>query len=44
MLRLLKRETVQSLKDCAPLVDYSAIQLIRWGERYRAAGLAGMLQ
>jgi transposase len=44
MLRLLKSETVQSLKDCAPLVGYSVIQLTRWWERYRAAGLAEMLQ
>jgi transposase len=44
MLRLLKSGTVQSLKDCAPLVGYSVIQLTRWWERYRAIGLAGMLQ
>src|SRR5712692_7887104 len=43
MLRLLKSGTVMSLKDCAPLVGYSAIQLTRWWERYRAEGLAGML-
>ena len=44
MLRLLKSGTVMSLKDCAPLVGYSVIQLTRWWERYRAAGLAGMLK
>jgi len=44
MLRLLKSGTVKSLKECAPLVGYSVIQLTRWWERYRAAGLAGMLK
>ena len=44
MLRLLKSGTVKSLKDCAPLVGYSVIQLTRWWERYRAAGLRGMLK
>ncbi len=44
MLRLLKSGTVKSLKDCAPLVGYSVIQLTRWWERYRVAGLAGMLK
>src|SRR5258708_4851252 len=44
MLRLLKSGRVMSLKDCAPLVGYSVIQLTRWWERYRAAGLAGMLK
>jgi hypothetical protein len=44
VLRLLKSGTVMSLKDCAPLVGYSVIQLTRWWERYRAAGLAGMLK
>jgi len=44
MLRLLKSETVKSLQDCAPLVGYSAIQLTRWWERYRAEGLSGMLK
>ena len=44
MLRLLKSGTVMSLKDGAPLVGYSVIQLTRWWERYRAAGLAGMLK
>ena len=44
MLRLLKSGTVKSLKDCAPLVGYSVIQLTRWWERYRAAGLAEMLK
>jgi transposase len=44
MLRLLKSGTVKSLKDCAPLVGYSAIQLTRWWERYRQAGLAELLK
>jgi hypothetical protein len=44
MLRWLKSGTVKSLKDCAPLVGYRVIQLTRWWERYRAAGLAGMLK
>jgi transposase len=44
VLRLLKSGTVKSLKDCAPLVGYSVIQLTRWWERYRAEGLAGMLK
>jgi len=44
MLRLLKSGTVKSLKDCAPLVGYSVIQLTRWWERYRAEGLVGMLK
>jgi transposase len=44
MLRLLKSATVKSLKDCAPLVGYSVIQLTRWWERYRAEGLAGMIK
>ena len=44
MLRLLKSGTVLSLKDCAPLVGYSVIQLTRWWERYRGEGLAGLLK
>jgi len=44
MLRLLKSGAVKSLKECAPLVGYSVIQLTRWWERYRAEGLAGMLK
>ncbi len=40
MLRLLKSGTVKSLKDCAPLLGYSVIQLTRWWERYRTEGLA----
>jgi transposase len=35
---------VKSLKDCAPLVGYSVTQLTRWWERYRSAGLAGVLK
>ena len=44
MLRLLKSATVKSLKDCAPMVGYSVIQLTRWWERYRQAGLAELLK
>src|SRR5215467_5189870 len=44
MLRLLKSGAVKSLKECAPLVGYSAIQLTRWWERYRAEGLSAMLK
>ena len=44
MLRLLKSATAKSLKDCAPMVGYSVIQLTRWWERYRAEGLAGVLK
>jgi transposase len=44
MLRLLKSGTVKSLKDCAPLVGYSLVQVTRWWERYRAEGLAGVLK
>ncbi len=44
MLRLLKSGVVKSLKDCAPLVGYSVIQLTRWWERYRSAGLAELLK
>ncbi len=43
MLRLLKSGTVKSLKDCAPLVGYSLVQVTRWWERYRAQGLASFL-
>src|SRR5712692_3446455 len=42
MLRLLKSGTVKSLKDCAPLVGYSLVQVTRWWERYRAQGLASL--
>jgi transposase len=44
MLRLLKGGAVKSLKDCAPLVGYSVIQLTRWWERYRQAGLSELLK
>jgi transposase len=44
MLRLLKSGTVKSMKECAPLVGYSVIQLTRWWERYRRAGLAELLK
>lgn len=44
MLRLLKSEAAGSLKDCAPLIGYSLSQLTRWWERYRAEGLAGLLE
>ena len=44
VLRLLKSATVKSLKDCAPMVGYSVIQLTRWWERYRAEGEASAAQ
>jgi putative transposase len=44
VLRLLKSGAVKSLKDCAPMVGYSVIQLTRWWERYRAEGVSGMLK
>ena len=44
VLRLLKSGAVKSLKDCAPLVGYSVIQLTRWWERYRAEGEASAAQ
>ncbi len=44
VLRLLKSGAVKSLKDCAPMVGYSVIQLTRWWERYRAEGLTEMLK
>jgi len=44
LLRLLKSGRVNSLKDCAPLVGYSLIQVTRWWERYRAFGLASLLK
>ena len=44
MLRLLTSATVKSLKECAPMIGYSVIQLTRWWERYRAEGLAGVLK
>jgi transposase len=44
LLRLLKSETVTSLKDGAPLVGYSLAQVTRWWERYRAVGLSELLK
>ena len=44
MLRLLKSGTVTSMKDCAPLLGYSLVQLTRWWERYRRAGLAELIK
>jgi putative transposase len=44
MLRLLKSGTVKSMKDCAPLVGYSLVQLTRWWERYRTEGLSELLK
>ena len=44
MLRLLKSGTVKSLKDCAPLLGYSLIQVTRWWERYRTEGLAELVK
>ncbi len=44
MLRLLKSEAVNSLKDCAPVVGYSLAQVTRWWECYRAEGVTGLLK
>jgi hypothetical protein len=44
MLRLLKSGTVNSMKDCAPLLGYSLVQLTRWWERCRRAGLAELIK
>jgi transposase len=44
MLRLLKSATVNSLKECAPLVGYSVGHLTRWWECYRTQGLAALLK
>ncbi len=44
MLRLLKSEAVKSLKDCAPVVGYSLVQVTRWWECYRTEGLTGVLK
>jgi transposase len=44
MLRLLKSGTVKSMKDCAPLVGYSLVQLTRWWERYRTKGLKELVK
>jgi transposase len=44
MLRLLKSGTVKSMKDCAPLVGYSLVQLTRWWERYQTEGLAELVK
>ena len=44
MLRLLKSATVKSMKDCAPLVGYSLVQLTRWWERYRTEGLSELVK
>jgi transposase len=44
MLRLLKGATVKSMKDCAPLVGYSLVQLTRWWECYRTQGLAELVK
>lgn len=43
MLRLLKSGKVSSLKERAPLVGYSLIQVTRWWEQYRALGLTSLL-
>ena len=32
------------MKDCAPLVGYSLVQLIRWWERYRTEGLQELVK
>lgn len=44
MLRLLKGGAAPTLGACAALVGYSPRQLARWWQRYRARGLAGLLE
>jgi transposase len=44
MLRLLKSGTVKSMKDCAPLVGYSLVQLTRWWDRYHTEGLEELVK
>ena len=44
MLRLLKSGTLNSLKDCAPLIGYSVGQLTRWWQYERTEGLAELLK
>jgi transposase len=44
MLRLLKSGAARTLGACAPLVGYSPRQVARWWQRYRARGLAGLLE
>jgi transposase len=44
MLRLLKSGQAQNLTEAARLMGYSKAQATRWWERYRAGGLAALLQ
>jgi transposase len=44
VLRLLKSGQAHNLREAAALVGYSYPQVIRWWERYRAGGLAALLQ
>jgi transposase len=44
LLRLLKSGTVKSLKEGAPVIGYSLVQVTRWWESYRREGLAGVLK
>ncbi len=44
VLRLLKSGTVGSLGAAATVVGYSERQVQRWWQRYRVAGLAGLLE
>lgn len=43
MLRLLKCGQARSLAGCAPLLGYSVPQLSRWWQRYKEAGLEGLI-
>jgi hypothetical protein len=44
LLRLLKNGAERSLKDGAPVIDYSLIQVSQWWEGYRLEGLARLLK
>lgn len=44
LLRLLKSGIVKSLKEGAPIVGYSLIQVTRWWESYRRDGMVGLLK
>jgi len=44
LLRLLKSGAVSSLKNGAPVVGYSVVQVTRWWESYRAEGLVALLK
>ena len=44
LLRLLKTGQARSLPHAAELLGYSTVQVTRWWERYRQAGLPGLLK